>query len=53
MDILPATTVTDITTQFGSVVSDNAVVIIGVLALGIGVGFVMRWFNKSTKKLKA
>lgn len=52
MDLLPATTVTDITTQLSSTVAANAGVIVGVLALGVAVAFAMRWFNKSTRRIK-
>jgi len=53
MEILPATTLTTLTTSLGDAISANALVIVSVLGLGIGVGFVMRWFNKSHKKIKA
>lgn len=53
MEIIPDTAVTTITTQFGAIVAANAVAVIGVLALGVAVAFVVRWFNKSTRRLKA
>lgn len=53
MDVLPATTVTDLTTQLTATVAANAGVIIGVIALGVAVTFVVRWFNKGTRRIKA
>lgn len=51
--ILPATTLTTLLGQFSSFVSANALIVVSVLGLAIGVGFVMRWFGKSHKKIKA
>lgn len=53
MQILPEDTLTTITTQLTGFVSANALVIVGVIGTAVGIGFVMRWFNKSTKKVKA
>jgi len=50
--IIPATSVTTLATTFGDLVAANAVAILGILFFGVVVAFVMRWFNKSTKKLK-
>jgi len=52
MELLPATTVTVITGQLTDTVAANALVIVGVLALGIAVAFAMRWFNKATRRVK-
>jgi len=52
MEILPTTTVTTITTGMLDVVTDNIGAILGVLAFGMGVTFVTRWFRKSTNKAK-
>lgn len=52
MELLPATTVTVLTTQLTDVVTANALIIVGVLGLAIGIAFVMRWFNKSTRRVK-
>lgn len=53
MEIFPATTVADLTAGLTSTISENIVVIVGVVALAVGIVFVTRWFNKSTKKIKA
>lgn len=53
MDILPATTVTDLSTGLGGTIEANAGVIIGTIALAVGIVFVVRWFNKSTRRIKA
>jgi len=52
MEILPATTVTVLTTQLSDIVTANALVIVGALGLGLAVAFTMRWFRKSTAKIK-
>jgi len=49
MEIIPANSVTTITATFGDLVAANAVAIISVLAFGLGVYFVMRWFRRSSK----
>jgi len=51
--VFPTTTLSTITTTLFQVIADNITVVIGVVALGVGVAFVMRWFNKSHKKIKA
>lgn len=53
MELLPATTVTVLTTTVGDLVAANALIIVGVLATGVGIAFAMRWFNKSTRRIKA
>lgn len=53
MEILPATTLTVVTTQVTEALADNALIIVGVLAFGVGLSLVMRWFNKSTRRIKA
>lgn len=53
MDLIPATTVTVLTTTVGDIVAANALVIVGVLATGVGIAFAMRWFNKATRRVKA
>jgi len=52
MEVLPATTVTDLTTQLTATIAENAGVIIGVIALGVAIAFVVRWFNKGTRRVK-
>lgn len=53
MEVLPATTVTVLTTQLTTFITDNALIIVGVIALGVGLAFVLRWFNKGTRRIKA
>jgi len=53
MQVLPATTLATITETFGETLAANAVVIVGVIALAVGITFVVRWFNKGTKRIKA
>jgi len=52
MEIIPAGAGAAITTSFGDIVAANSVAIIAVLGVAIAVVFVMRWFRKSTNKLK-
>jgi len=49
VEIVPANAVTTITATFGDIVAANAVAIIAVLAFGLAITFVMRWFRKSAK----
>lgn len=51
--IIPASAVTTFGDQLFSVIAANALAVIGVLALGVAVAFVIRWFNKSTRRVKA
>jgi len=53
MEIIPDGAVTTLGTQLSTVVGDNVVGILGVLFLGVAITFVMRWFRKSTKHIKA
>lgn len=53
MNILPADTVEELSTALQTTITANVVVIIAVLGLAIGIAFVVRWFNKTTKKIKA
>lgn len=47
MEILPATTVADVTTGFLAVVSDNIAPVLGILAFTWGVYFVTARINKA------
>ena len=53
MDILPATTLADLSAALQTTLTANVVIIIGVIGLAVGIAFVTRWFNKSTKRIKA
>ena len=53
MNLFPSDTLATFTTTFGDVIAANSTIIISVLALGIAVAFAMRWFGKSTRRLKA
>lgn len=53
MEVLPETTVAVLLGQLNTALTDNAVVIIGVIALGVAVAFVVRWFHKGTRRIKA
>lgn len=53
MTIFPATTVADLSASLTSTIAGNIAVIVGVVALAVGIVFVTRWFNKSTKRIKA
>jgi len=47
--ILPDNAAADIYTQVLYVITDNVLVIIGVLGIAISVSLVMFWFSKATK----
>lgn len=49
MGIFPTTAVADITGGVLDVLTDNMGVIVGVLAFALGIKWVTRFFNKSTK----
>ena len=51
--IIPATAATDLGTQLFAVIGANVVAIVGVIFLGVAVTFVLRWFSKSTRRVKA
>lgn len=53
MEIVPANATTLLSTTFTDIVAANAVAILSVLFVGVVVAFVVRWFNKSTRRLKA
>lgn len=53
MNILPADTVEEISTALQTTLTANVVVIIAVIGLAVGIVFVTRWFNKTTKRIKA
>jgi len=48
MEILPSTTVADVTGGFLDVVADNIAVVLGVLAFAWGINFVLARFRRST-----
>jgi hypothetical protein len=48
--IFPTDTVTTITGGITTAISDNIGVILGVLAFGVGLKFVLRFFHKSVNK---
>lgn len=49
MEILPATTVTDVTTGFLAVVTDNITPVLGLLAFAWGLYFVTARLNRAKK----
>jgi len=53
MEVLPATTVADLSTALQATLTANVLIVIGVIGLAVGIAFVTRWFNKSTKRIKA
>jgi len=53
MDILPATTVADISTALQTTLTANVGIIVAVIGLAVGIAFVVRWFNKTTRRIKA
>lgn len=53
MEILPDTTVADITAVLAPIIGNNVVVIVGVIALGVAIAFIVRWFHKGTRRIKA
>lgn len=53
MEIIPAGAATTFATQLTDVLTDNAVPIVAVIALGVAVAFVVRWFHKGTRRIKA
>jgi len=53
MEILPATTVSVVTTTLQTYLTDNALIIVGVVAVAVALALVLRWFTKSTRRIKA
>lgn len=53
MELIPATAPADLLAALSSQVEANVVPILGILFFGVAVVFVIRWFNKSTRRLKA
>jgi len=53
MEIFPTDTLATLTTQLTTTLAGNVAIIVGVIGLAVGVVFVTRWFNKSTKRIKA
>ena len=51
--IFPAETLATSTTTLFAGIADNILVIVGVIALGVGVAFVTRHFAKAHNKIKA
>lgn len=49
MNIFPTDAVTTVTGGITSAISSNIAVVLGVLAFGVGLRFVLRLFNKSVK----
>lgn len=47
--IFPTDTVTTVTSGITTAISDNIVAVLGVLAFGVGLKFVLRLFNRSVK----
>ena len=47
--IFPTDAVTTVTGGVTTAISDNIAVVLGVLAFGVGLKFVLRLFNKSLK----
>lgn len=52
MELFPATTLATLTTQLTETIGANILIIVGVIGLAVAVGFVTRYFNKSTKKIR-
>lgn len=50
--IIPAGAVTTLSTNLFSVITANALAITGVIGLAVAVTFVIRWFTKSTRRMK-
>lgn len=53
MQILPADTVATLTTQVTGAITDNAGVIVGVVAFSVALGLILGWFKKTTRQVKA
>lgn len=53
MEILPATTVASLTATLQDYLTDNALIVVGVIGVAVAVAFVVRWFTKSTRRIKA
>lgn len=52
MNIIPLTSVADLTAELTGLITANVVPIVGLVFFGVSVSFIMRWFNKA-KKVKA
>jgi len=53
MQVIPADSAETLTETLTTFVTQNAGVIVAVIAIGVGVAFVVRWFHKGTRRIKA
>jgi len=51
MEILPVSTLQSFITTLGSMFTANVLIIIGIIALGVAVWFVLDWFEKSADRM--
>lgn len=50
--IIPATAAADLGGDLFSVIGANSLAILGVIGLAVGISFAVRWFTKSTKRIR-
>lgn len=53
MSIVPADAVTILTTQLTTLITANSIAIVSVLAFAVGLRLIMKWFDRSTKRVRA
>jgi len=51
MQILPDDTFLRFTDTLSSFITSNALVVVSVIALGVAIAFVVRWFNSGTRRI--
>lgn len=53
MEIFPLSTASDLVSEIAITIAYNVAIVIGVLALGVSIFVVTRWFNSGTKMISS